>query len=107
MNPAAEIETNVDPAELANFSVLAHRWWDPNSDFRPLHEINPLRLGHIERLVGGLAGKNVVDVGCGGGILAEAMATQGAKVTGIDLADKPLKVALLHRLESGANVSYR
>src|SRR5687767_6154833 len=107
MNPAAESEANVDPAELAKFSALAHRWWDPTSEFRPLHEINPLRLGHIERLVGGLAGKDVVDVGCGGGILAEAMATQGAKVTGIDLAEKPLKVAMLHRLESGASVDYR
>ena len=107
MNPAAETETNVDPAELAKFSALAHRWWDPTSEFRPLHEINPLRLRHIERLVGGLAGKEVVDVGCGGGILAEAMANQGAKVTGIDLADKPLKVAMLHRLETGASVNYR
>jgi 2-polyprenyl-6-hydroxyphenyl methylase/3-demethylubiquinone-9 3-methyltransferase len=98
---------NVDPAEIAKFSALAHRWWDPTSEFRPLHEINPLRLAHIERLVGGIAGKRVVDVGCGGGILAEAMAAKGAEVLGIDLADKPLKVAALHRLESGANVEYR
>ena len=98
---------NADPAELAKFSALAHRWWDPTSEFRPLHEINPLRLAHIERLALGLAGKRVLDVGCGGGILAEAMAAQGAKVTGIDLADKPLKVAMLHRIESGRDVEYR
>ncbi len=98
---------NADPAELAKFSALAHRWWDPTSEFRPLHEINPLRLGHIERLAGGLAGKRVLDVGCGGGILAEAMAGRGAQVTGIDLADKPLKVAMLHRLETGSPVDYR
>jgi 2-polyprenyl-6-hydroxyphenyl methylase/3-demethylubiquinone-9 3-methyltransferase len=100
-------QTNFDPAELAKFSALAHRWWDPTSEFRPLHEINPLRLAHIERLAGGLPGKRVLDVGCGGGILAEAMAARGAQVTGIDLAEKPLKVAMLHRLESGAAVDYR
>jgi 2-polyprenyl-6-hydroxyphenyl methylase / 3-demethylubiquinone-9 3-methyltransferase len=98
---------NVDPAELAKFSALAHRWWDPTSEFRPLHEINPLRLAHIEKLVGGIAGKRVVDVGCGGGILAEAMAGRGASVTGIDLADKPLKVAMLHAVETGSTVDYR
>src|SRR5258706_4786451 len=97
---------NFDPAELAKFSALAHRWWDPTSEFRPLHEINPLRLAHVERLAGGLAGKRIVDVGCGGGILAEAMAAKGAQVTGIDLADKPLKVAMLHRMESGRSVVY-
>ena len=101
------MSTNYDAAELAKFSALAHRWWDPNSEFRPLHEINPLRLGHIERIVGGLAGKRVLDVGCGGGILAEAMANRGAEVTGIDLADKPLKVAMLHRLETNSKVDYR
>ncbi len=99
--------SNVDPGELAKFSALAHRWWDPTSEFRPLHEINPLRLAHIERLAGGLAGKRIVDVGCGGGILAEAMAAKGAEVTGIDLADKPLKVAMLHRMETGSHVDYR
>jgi 2-polyprenyl-6-hydroxyphenyl methylase/3-demethylubiquinone-9 3-methyltransferase len=99
--------SNYDPAELAKFSALAHRWWDPTSEFRPLHEINPLRLGHIERLMGGLAGKRVIDVGCGGGILAEAMAAKGARVTGIDLAEKPLKVATLHGLETGSGVDYR
>ena len=98
---------NHDPAELAKFSALAHRWWDPTSEFRPLHEINPLRLAHIEKLAGGLAGKRVVDVGCGGGILAEAMAARGAQVTGIDLADKPLKVAMLHGMETASAVDYR
>ena len=98
---------NFDPAELAKFSALAHRWWDPTSEFRPLHEINPLRLAHIERLAGGLSGKRIVDVGCGGGILAEAMAAKGASVTGIDLAEKPLKVAMLHRMEIGSDVDYR
>jgi len=101
------IETNVDPAEIAKFSALAHRWWDPTGEFRPLHEINPLRLAHVERLVGGLAGKRVLDVGCGGGILAEAMSAKGAEVIGIDLADKPLKVAMLHRHETGSTVEYR
>jgi 2-polyprenyl-6-hydroxyphenyl methylase / 3-demethylubiquinone-9 3-methyltransferase len=102
-----ETGTNVDPAELAKFSALAHRWWDPTSEFRPLHEINPLRLAHIERLAGGLKGKRILDVGCGGGILAEAMAAKGAIVTGIDLADKPLKVAMLHKMETGSTLDYR
>lgn len=96
---------NVDPVELEKFSQLAHRWWDPESEFKPLHDINPLRLGHIERITP-LAGRVVLDVGCGGGILSEAMAARGAKVTGIDLADKPLKVAQLHLLESGREVEY-
>jgi 2-polyprenyl-6-hydroxyphenyl methylase/3-demethylubiquinone-9 3-methyltransferase len=100
------MNTNVDPAELEKFSELAHRWWDPQSEFRPLHEINPLRLDHIDRIAE-LQGKKVLDVGCGGGILAEAMAARGAQVTGIDLADKPLKVAQLHLLESGQQVDYR
>jgi 2-polyprenyl-6-hydroxyphenyl methylase / 3-demethylubiquinone-9 3-methyltransferase len=101
--------TNADPAELAKFSDLAHRWWDPNSEFKPLHRINPLRLDWIERTVGGLAGKAVLDVGCGGGILAESMARRGAAgVLGIDLALKPLRVAQLHALEAGVdNVDYR
>jgi 2-polyprenyl-6-hydroxyphenyl methylase/3-demethylubiquinone-9 3-methyltransferase len=100
--------SNVDPAELAKFGSLAHQWWDPESAmFGPLHRMNPLRLAHIERLVGGLAGKRAIDVGCGGGILAESMATRGAKVTGIDLAEKSLKVAMLHRLESGVELEYR
>ena len=96
---------NVDPLELEKFSVLAHRWWDPQSEFKPLHDINPLRLDYIDR-VAGLHGKTVLDVGCGGGILSEAMAARGAHVTGIDLADKPLKVAQLHLLESGREVEY-
>ena len=97
---------NADQAELDKFSELAHRWWDPNSEFRPLHEINPLRLDYIDGLAT-IHGKLVCDVGCGGGILAEAMAARGAVVTGIDLADKPLKVAQLHLLESGQKVEYR
>ncbi len=99
-------QINADPQELQKFSALAHRWWDPNSEFRPLHEINPLRLQWIDRLAS-LAGKRVLDVGCGGGILSEAMAERGAEVTGIDLSDKALKVAQLHLLESGRQVSYR
>jgi len=98
---------NVDPAELAKFSELAHRWWDTESEFRPLHQINPLRLNWIQTLVP-LAGKNVVDIGCGGGILSDAMARQGAQVLGIDLAVKSLKVAQLHALEAGTqDVQYR
>lgn len=99
--------TNADQIELDKFSQLAHRWWDPHSEFKPLHDINPLRLGWIEQLSGGLEGKRVVDVGCGGGILAESMAARGARVTGIDLAEKALQVARLHQLESGAQVDYR
>jgi 2-polyprenyl-6-hydroxyphenyl methylase/3-demethylubiquinone-9 3-methyltransferase len=92
--------TNVDPAELAKFSDLAHRWWDKESEFRPLHEINPLRLAWIQSLVP-LAGKKVLDVGCGGGILSDAMARQGAQVLGVDLAVRSLKVAQLHAMEAG------
>jgi 2-polyprenyl-6-hydroxyphenyl methylase/3-demethylubiquinone-9 3-methyltransferase len=99
--------TNADQAELDKFSQLAHRWWDPNSEFKPLHDINPLRLEWIDRLCGGVAGKRIVDVGCGGGILAESMAAKGATVTGIDLSEKALKVAKLHQLETGVQVDYR
>ena len=98
--------SNADPIELEKFSQLAHKWWDPNSEFKPLHQINPLRLGYIDRAVS-LAGKTVLDVGCGGGILSEALADAGATVTGIDLADKSLSVAKLHLLESGKKVDYR
>jgi len=99
--------TNADPQELAKFSDLAHKWWDPESEFRPLHEINPLRLDWIDRLAS-IKDKTVVDVGCGGGILAESMARRGANVLGVDLADKPLKVAQLHAMEAGlANIDYR
>jgi 2-polyprenyl-6-hydroxyphenyl methylase/3-demethylubiquinone-9 3-methyltransferase len=97
---------NADPQELAKFSELAHRWWDPNSEFKPLHDINPLRLDWIDRNCG-LAGKRVVDVGCGGGILSESMAGRGADVTGIDLSEKALAVARLHLLECGGRVDYR
>jgi 2-polyprenyl-6-hydroxyphenyl methylase / 3-demethylubiquinone-9 3-methyltransferase len=97
---------NADPHELAKFSELAHRWWDPNSEFKPLHDINPLRLDWIDRSCG-LAGKRVVDVGCGGGILSESMSGRGADVTGIDLSEKALAVARLHLLETGGRVDYR
>jgi 2-polyprenyl-6-hydroxyphenyl methylase/3-demethylubiquinone-9 3-methyltransferase len=98
---------NVDAAEVAKFGALAHRWWDPESEFKPLHAINPLRLDWIDKVTGGLAGKRVLDVGCGGGILAESMALRGANVTGIDVGEKALGVAKLHRLESGVTVDYR
>ncbi len=98
---------NADPAELAKFSDLAHRWWDPESEFRPLHQINPLRLDWIAHQMP-LAGQRMLDVGCGGGILADAMARKGAHVVGIDLATKALKVAQLHALEAGTSgVEYR
>jgi 2-polyprenyl-6-hydroxyphenyl methylase/3-demethylubiquinone-9 3-methyltransferase len=98
---------NVDAQEVSKFSALAHRWWDPESEFRPLHQINPLRLEWIRSLVG-ISGREVLDVGCGGGILAEAMAGAGARVLGIDLAAKPLAVARLHAMETGAEgVDYR
>jgi len=97
---------NVDQSEIAKFSALAHRWWDPNSEFKPLHAINPLRLGWIQSFVN-LEGKKVLDVGCGGGILAESIAQAGAVTTGIDLSEKALKVAELHALEVGTTLSYR
>lgn len=97
---------NADPAELQKFAALAHHWWDKNSEFKPLHEINPLRLNYIDKLVG-LQDKRVLDVGCGGGILSESIGQKGAEVTGIDLGEKALKVAQLHQLESGVQVHYR
>lgn len=96
---------NVDPAEIAKFEALASRWWDRNSEFKPLHDINPLRANYIDRH-SPVAGQRLVDVGCGGGILAEAMALRGADVTGIDMGEAPLAVARLHGLESGVSVDY-
>jgi 2-polyprenyl-6-hydroxyphenyl methylase/3-demethylubiquinone-9 3-methyltransferase len=105
--PMTDTTVNADPAELAKFSELAHRWWDPDSEFRPLHQINPLRLDWIQSYAP-LAGKRVLDVGCGGGILSDSMARRGAQVLGIDLSTKALRVAQLHALEAAtANVQYR
>ncbi|SEQ51621.1 3-demethylubiquinone-9 3-methyltransferase [Azotobacter beijerinckii] len=101
-----QLMSNVDHAEIAKFEALAHRWWDRESEFKPLHEINPLRVNWIEEHVR-LAGKKVLDVGCGGGILSEAMALRGASVTAIDMGEAPLAVARLHQLESGVEVDYR
>lgn len=98
--------SNVDHVEIEKFSQLAHKWWDPHSEFKPLHDINPLRLGYIDQHVP-LADKTILDVGCGGGILSEGMAGLGAHVTGIDLSDKALQVAKLHLLESNKQVNYR
>jgi 2-polyprenyl-6-hydroxyphenyl methylase/3-demethylubiquinone-9 3-methyltransferase len=106
MNAPLQQSTNADPSEVQKFSDLAHRWWDPNSEFKPLHDINPLRLNWIDQAMG-LSGKKVIDIGCGGGILSESMAAKGAHVTGIDLSDKALGVAKLHLLESGQKVDYR
>ncbi len=103
MNPST---LNVDPREIAKFEALASRWWDPDSEFKPLHDINPLRLNYIDQRTH-LAGKQVLDVGCGGGILAESMAQRGAAVSAIDMGEAPLAVAQLHRLESGVEVDYR
>jgi len=97
---------NVDAAEVAKFEALASRWWDKESEFKPLHEINPLRLNYIDER-SSLAGKNVLDVGCGGGILSESMALRGAQVTGIDMGAKPIKIAQLHALEAGVEINYR
>lgn len=104
----SKVERNVDPNEIKKFEDLAHRWWDRNSEFKPLHEINPLRLDYIDKHAGGLKGKKVIDVGCGGGILAESMALRGADTLGIDMGTAPLSVAELHALESGVdNVTYQ
>jgi 2-polyprenyl-6-hydroxyphenyl methylase/3-demethylubiquinone-9 3-methyltransferase len=98
--------SNVDPAEIAKFEALAHRWWDKNSEFKPLHEINPLRANYIDQL-SPVADRQLLDVGCGGGILCEAMAQRGAKVSGIDMGEAPLSVARIHQLETGVAVNYR
>jgi 2-polyprenyl-6-hydroxyphenyl methylase/3-demethylubiquinone-9 3-methyltransferase len=103
----AHAAPNIDPQEVAKFEQLASRWWDPHSEFKPLHDINPLRLDFIDAHCGGLPGKAVLDVGCGGGILSESMAARGAQVTGIDMGEAPLAVAKLHKLESGVEVDYR
>jgi 2-polyprenyl-6-hydroxyphenyl methylase/3-demethylubiquinone-9 3-methyltransferase len=101
-----EQKLNVDHAEVSKFEELAARWWDPDSEFKPLHQINPLRLNYIEERAGGLAERQVLDVGCGGGILSESMAACGARVTGIDMGEAPLQVARLHLLETGLDVNY-
>ncbi|MGB1310230.1 MAG: bifunctional 2-polyprenyl-6-hydroxyphenol methylase/3-demethylubiquinol 3-O-methyltransferase UbiG [Leucothrix sp.] len=98
---------NVDINEINKFEVIANRWWDVNSEFKPLHQINPLRLNYIERLANGLAGKQVIDIGCGGGILSESMALRDAHVTGIDMGETPLSIAQLHSLESGVEIDYQ
>ena len=100
------VQHNVDDAEIAKFDALASRWWDPAGEFRPLHEINPLRLDYIRQRAG-LKDSRALDIGCGGGILAESMAADGAAVTGIDMAEGPLAVARLHQAESGTDVDYR
>ena len=98
---------NVDQHEIKKFEDIAHRWWDAESEFKPLHQINPLRLNYIERLAGGLVGKKVIDIGCGGGILSESMALRDAEVTGIDMGETPLSVAQLHSLEAGVEIDYQ
>ena len=99
-------QPNVDPSEIAKFEALASRWWDKTSEFKPLHDINPLRVNYIDERAS-LAGKKILDIGCGGGILSEAMAHRGAEVSGIDMGEAPLAVAQLHSLESGVSINYR
>jgi len=106
MKQSSYSTTNVDPDEIAKFEALANRWWDKNSEFKPLHDINPLRLNFIEAKAG-LQGKTIIDVGCGGGILSESMAARGANVTGIDMGKAPLEVARLHSIDSGITVNYQ
>ena len=102
----ADTRANIDAAEIAKFEALASRWWDPSGEFRPLHQMNPLRANYIDRR-SAVAGKRVLDVGCGGGILSEGLAQRGATVTGIDMGEAPLAVARLHLLESGLDIDYR
>ncbi|MGL4222392.1 MAG: bifunctional 2-polyprenyl-6-hydroxyphenol methylase/3-demethylubiquinol 3-O-methyltransferase UbiG, partial [Shewanella sp.] len=97
---------NVDTQEIAKFERMAASWWDPDGEFKPLHQLNPLRLNYIDATSGGLFGKTVLDVGCGGGILSESMARLGAKVTGLDMGKEPLDVARLHALEVGVTIDY-
>ena len=103
---ASPLTANVDPAEIKKFEDVASRWWDLEGEFKPLHRINPLRLAYIQQRVNGVFGKKVLDVGCGGGILAESMAREGADVTGLDMGAEPLQVARLHALESGTDITY-
>jgi len=105
--PNTTSSLNVDANEIKKFEEVAHRWWDTDSEFKPLHDINPLRLNYIDELAGGLKGKTVIDVGCGGGILAESMALRGANTTGIDMGKAPLSVAELHALDTGVDVDYQ
>lgn len=107
MQTAAETTHNVDANEIKKFEDLAHRWWDSNSEFKPLHDINPLRLNYIDQHSNGLKGKKVIDVGCGGGILTESMALRGAQATGIDMGEAPLSVAELHALDTGVEIDYQ
>lgn len=106
MEQAIKPEINVDPAEIAKFEKMAATWWDPEGEFKPLHKLNPLRLNYIDQTCGGLFGKRVLDVGCGGGILSESMARIGAKVIGLDMGTEPLDVARLHALETGVQLDY-
>ena len=101
-----QTQNNVDPQEIAKFEKMAATWWDPNGEFKPLHNLNPLRLNYIDQTAGGIFAKKVLDVGCGGGILSESMAKIGAEVTGLDMGDEPLDVARLHALEAGVNINY-
>jgi 2-polyprenyl-6-hydroxyphenyl methylase / 3-demethylubiquinone-9 3-methyltransferase len=105
-NDTHTTQANVDPAEIAKFEAMAQSWWDPNGEFKPLHQLNPLRLNYIDSTAGGIFAKKVLDVGCGGGILSESMARLGANVDGIDMGEAPLEVARLHALESGVTVNY-
>ena len=103
---ATKNKSNIDSSEIEKFNLLAHKWWDSTSEFKPLHDINPLRLDYIKSKIN-LANKHVLDVGCGGGILAESLAKEGAIVTGIDQGDKVIKIAQIHALENNLNIDYK